>query len=229
MRRFLVFAGLASVLLAGPAASQSVDATTQRCIGSDAETKDLEARESVCLRELADKASRTGNVLSLKLDNGKTKTFRSNPEACGKDDANHCENYYLVGFHPSSGRYLVYGSYYESFDCKLVSARTGKATSFRNIPHFAPDGQTFFISGYDGTYDNWLGVGSMKSDPPALIWEKRSETYQDWQFVRWIDNDRIAVRDPGGNERCPGKDCEAVLKRTKGEWTLDRLPRSDIK
>jgi hypothetical protein len=50
----------------------------------------------MCLAELAARASRTGNVLSLKLDDGSTRTFRSNPEACKNDIADKCINYRLI-------------------------------------------------------------------------------------------------------------------------------------
>jgi hypothetical protein len=224
MRRAFAGALVAGVLLTGPAAAQSGESAAARCIGSDAESGDKKARERLCLKELADRAQRTGNTLTLRLDDGKTRVFRSEPGACAKDDASHCASYYLIGFLPSAGRYLIYGSYYESFDCKMVSAHTGKATSFRNIPRFAPDGTTFFVTGYDGTYDNWLGIGSIVSDPPALTWEMGPIVHESWEFVRWIDNDQIAFRDSGTSEKCPEGNCEAILKRTGTAWQLERLP-----
>jgi len=189
-----VLASLAVVSLAGPVtAPSSSEAAAVSCIGSDADVADLEAREAACLRELGKRASRTGNILSLKLDNGTTKTLRSNPEACKNDLADKCVRYRLVGFHPLAGRYLVYVTGYENFECQLVSARTGRATAFLNIPHFAPDGSTFFVTGYDGTYDNWIGIGSVASDPPALVWELGPNS-EGWEFLRWIDNDQVALR-----------------------------------
>ena len=137
---------------------------------------------------------------------------------------------YLVGFHPSSGRYLVYGTYYEGSDCKMVSARTGKATSFLDVPHFAPDGQTFFVTGVDGGYDNWLGVGSMTTDPPALQWRNQAEPDVYWHFVRWVDNDQIALSTHRKGETCSDGNCDSVLKRATDGWMLDRVQaRSDPK
>jgi hypothetical protein len=98
-----------------------------------------------------------------------------------------------------------------------VSVRTGKATTFRNVPHFAPDGSTFFVTGYDGAYDNWLGIGSVASDPPELVWEKDPTFGEEWEFVRWINNNQVALVDASKNE--------AVLKRTGDGWALERLPR----
>ena len=131
------------------------------CVSTDAASASPEEREVVCLRELAGHARRSGNLLWLRLANGTLKTFRNDPAACRNDDASNCIHYRLVGFHAASKRYLVFVSGYEDFQCLLVSARTGKMARFRNIPHFAPDGQTFFVTGYDGMYDNWLGIGSV--------------------------------------------------------------------
>jgi hypothetical protein len=209
-------------------APSSSGAAAASCIGSDADVADLEAREAGCLRELGKRASRTGNVLSLKLDNGTTKTFRSDPEACKNDRADKCVNYRLVGFHPLAGRYLVYVTGYENFECRLVSARTGRATTFLNIPHFAPDDSTFFVTGYDGNYDNWIGIGSVASDPPALVWEM-GPTMASWEFLRWITNDQVALRDTAQDESCPKGNCEAILKRTGDVWVIEHLLRPDPK
>jgi hypothetical protein len=112
MTHSLVVGLLAIVLLGGPTKAQSSQgAVAASCIGSDAGTPDPDARESICLHELRERASRTGNILSLSLDNGTSKLFRSNPDACQKDDAKNCVAYLVIGFHPSAGRYLVYVTY----------------------------------------------------------------------------------------------------------------------
>ena len=227
----------ALLLLAGcfgiPAATDPVEAPLNTvaagaCSESDADTKDLDASEALCLRELGTRASRTGHILLLKLDNGMTKTFRSDPEACKRDDAGKCVTYHLVGFHPASGRYLVYVQGYEDHECRLVSARTGKVTKLVDVPHFAPDGSTFFVTGYDNEYLNRIGIGSIASDPPALTWEKRQKgalnDHEEWQFVRWIDNDQVALRNTVQSGSCPQGDCEAILKRTGNSWAIENLP-----
>jgi hypothetical protein len=225
--QLLIVAFVVGVSLTASAMAQAAkegSASTTNCVGSDPDVADPKARELVCLRELGDRVSRKGNVLSLKLDDGRTKVFKSNPKACENDDASHCERYYLVGFHPPSGRYLVYATFYENSDCAMVSARTGKVTSFRDVPHFAPDGQTFFVTGVDGAYDNWIGVGSMASDPPALQWEQVAEQYVFWNFVRWVGNDRIELSTHKEDESCSDGNCDAVLTRTRAGWALERQP-----
>ena len=220
--RTLVLSSWLALCLAGPTLAQAGSETRATC-GSDAASASPDEREAICLRELAGRARREGNLLSLRLANGAMKAFRNNPAACHNDDAAKCIDFRLVGFHSASQRYLVFVSGYEDFQCWLVSARTGKATTFRNIPHFAPDGQTFFVTGYDGMYDNWLGVGSVASDPPALLWEQAANLYETWDFVRWIDNDRVAIHEKAENEGCPQGNCDAILKRTGTAWTFERV------
>jgi hypothetical protein len=188
MRRALVLAPLVVFLLAGPAKAQSDPGNSAAgCVGSDANNAKPEVREAACLLELKERASRVGKVLTLRLDNGTTKTFRSDPEARKNDLAKKCIDYRLVGFHPAAGRYLLYVAGYETSECRLVSARRGKATTFGGIPDFAPDGSTFFFTGNDDTGVSWMGIGSVASDPPVLLWQMGDN--EDWEFARWISNE----------------------------------------
>jgi len=216
---------LAILSLAGPAASQLNPHTAAAgCVGSDADITSPEAREATCLLELSERASRKGNVLSLRLDNATIKTFRSNPDACKNDLADKCVTFRLVGYHAAAGRYIVLVQGYEGYECRLVGARDGKATTFLGCPHFAPDSSTFFVTGYDGSYDNWIGIGSVASNPPALVWEQGPDVSHDWHFLHWIDNDQVALRDSAQTASCPDGNCEAVLRRTADGWVLQALP-----
>jgi hypothetical protein len=230
MRRILVLTSLGVLLLAGPAKAQSdPEKAAASCIASDADIEHLEAREAACLRELGERASRMGNILSLKLDNGTIKTFHSDPEACkGRDVGNKCVDFRLVGFRPSASLYLaslylLYVTGSHGSTCWLLSARTGLVTLSINIPHFAPDGSTFVITGRDGADNNWLGVGSTTSDTPTITWQMGPND-QNWEFLRWISNDQVALRDPSQDESCPDANCEAILRRAGDAWALERLP-----
>lgn len=189
------------------------------CVGSDAGSASPEAREVSCLRELAVRASRAGNVLTLRLNDGSAKSFRSNPEACRNDAADKCVTYRLVGFHAAAQRYLVHVARYEGVECRLVSARTGRATTLLDVPHFAPDGSTFVVTGFDYAFNSWITIGSVASDPPALSW-KSDPLREEWMFVRWIDNDEVAVRNTLKSASCPDGACDAILRRSGTSWTL---------
>jgi hypothetical protein len=208
-----------AVLLGSPAAAQTTSHFGPACIGTDADAADLQVREVACLFELRDRASRKGDILTLKLDNGTTKIYHSNP--CTNDSADNCASYRLVGYHVPTKRYLVCGAYYEEHDCKLVSARDGKTTTIANIPHFAPDGSTFIVMGdeYSGAL---VAIRTMSSNPPAPVWQLEGDDRFGWQFVRWIDNDRVALRLYSDAGSCPSGSCDAVLKRAASGWVLER-------
>ena len=219
-----LIATLAALTLTSPGAARLARAelatTAAACVGSDAGSASPEAREVSCLRELAARASRAGNVLTLKLNDGSTRSFRSNPEACKNDVADKCVTYRLVGFHAAAERYLVHVAGYENFECRLVSARTGRATALPGIPRFAPDGSTFVVTGVDEAYNNWITIGSVASDPPAVSWKSGSSIFEEWTFVRWINNDEVAMRNTVKSAACPDGACDAILRRSGTGWTL---------
>lgn len=229
-----ITASFAPLLLTGcfgtPAATDLVVAPLNAvaagaCTGSDADAAEPKARETVCLQELGQRASRKGNVLSLKLDDGTTKAFRSDPEACKRDDAERCGKYRLIGFHAASGHYVVHGQGYDDYDVRLVSARTGKATKLVDVPHFSPDGSTFVTARCDELACS-ISLGSIASDPAAIVWGKKDRELhgRGWKFLRWIDDDQAALRGTAHTEGCAGTACEAILKRVGSSWTIENLP-----
>jgi hypothetical protein len=222
----LVSAGLAQPNSARPAAG---------CVGVDYdEHADPKIRENACLSELRNSATRKGALLTLKLENGATKTFLSNPTACQSDDASRCTDYRLIGYHAAAHLYLIRGQGSQEHDCALVRSRDGKVTTLANVPHFAPDGSTFILVNDNATtirsFD--LAIGSITADGPALVWQRPPNDSEAFEFLRWIDRDRIAFEvryldqkpsEQKGSE-CPQKKCDAVLVRFGASWTTRRLP-----
>lgn len=198
------------------------------CSESGAEAKRPKAREAICLKALGAHASRKGKVLSLKLDDGTAKTFRNNTAGCD-DDPTKCEEYFLVGFYSAPGVYLLMVQRYEIYDFTLVNIHTGATREADGVPWFAPDNSTFF----DRHCDDTCSI-SVKSMAASAVWRmSSSEDAAKWEFVRWIDSDRIALKIAPRAERaqrapddttCPQGDCQAILKRTGGSWTIETLP-----
>jgi hypothetical protein len=227
----LALVGVAHAALVGGALAQpGSPRTAASCIGVDYDERaDSKARESACLSELRNSATRKGALLTLKLENGATKTFLSNPAACQNDDASRCADYRLIGYHASARQYLIRGQGSQQHDCALVRASDGKVTTLANVPHFAPDGATFILVNDNATsirpFD--LAIGSVTADGPTLAWQRPPNDSEVFEYQRWIDNDRIAfvVRylDQKGNE-CPQRKCDAVLVRFGASWTTLRLP-----
>jgi hypothetical protein len=215
--------GISAAIDPPPVVASANTVVVRACAESSADPKEPKAakvRETVCLKELAQQASRKGSVLSLKIDGGMTKTFRSNPAACKRDEAEKCAEYYLVGFDAAAGAYLVFAQGYENYDFKLVNVRTGETTVAEGVPRFAPDNSTFFARGcYDGCS---ISIKSTASSAPA--WQGSLDDGSDWDFVRWIDNDQVAFRTTKQSEHCPRGNCGAILKRISGAWKLESAP-----
>jgi hypothetical protein len=189
------------------------------CGESGADAKDPKAREAVCLKELGKQASRKGKVLSLQIDDGTAKTFRTETGGCNGDGNGKCEEYRLVGFYPLPGAYLVLSQGFEIYDFKTVNIHTGETKEFDGIPRLAPDNATFFVkSCNDGCT---ISIKSMISSAPPAWQTSSPDTDADWEFVRWIDNDQVALRISGKSNRCPQGSCEAVLKRASSSWTIE--------
>jgi hypothetical protein len=216
---------------AGPAAAQTAasNAVAETC-RADIDDKKLDAREVVCLRELGKlAASRKGDVLSLQLENGKSKAYQTNVRACETDDARNCVQYWLAGYHPVAHVYSIAIQYYEGSSVELVNARTGKTLLLPGVPYFSDDGSRFLVIDNDYAHggDDDLAVGITEGDVPALQWK---HTWQgepvEWRHQRWIDNDHVALRVfPADTEqKCPDNNCDAILVRFNDGWAIRRVP-----
>src|SRR5579872_2124769 len=172
MRNLLAMVSIIVWLPLGSVAAQDLpQLITPTCdLGDNRELYDVRDQEAACLRKFAERASRTGNLLTVKLDNGTTKLFRSNPCPEINDEGKKCVDYYLVGFHAASERYMISVDSDRINGCRLLSARTGRAITLPNVPTFAPDGMTFFVNWIDRSGD-WLAIGSAASDPPSITWK----------------------------------------------------------
>jgi hypothetical protein len=185
---------LPAVAVAQPPASAST-VTVTACTEAGADAKEPKIREAVCLKELKTLASRKGDVLSLKIDSGTAKTFRTDTKGCDTAVPGKCEEYRLVGLYPAyapAGAYILMEQGFESYGFKLVNVHTGETKDVAGVPRLAPDHSTYFVKSCpDGCT---VGVASMFSPGPSM-WEKSfPDPEADWEFVRWIDNDQVALR-----------------------------------
>ena len=216
-------------LLSGHAAAQpGTDAAPATC-GVDIDDQKADAVEAACLLEFAKRASRKGDRLTLRLENGASKVYRSDPKACAADDVQKCTYYRFVGYHAKAQAYSIAIQYYEGRGVELVSARTGNVLRLSGTPYFSADGSRFIVIdndyAYGGPYD--LAIGSTANSSFALEWQQESkEGPLEWRLQRWIDNDRIALRvfPAETGQKCPANDCDAILLRFQNSWALRRLP-----
>ena len=138
--------GCLSFLLPRCAAAQAGTNPAPATCGVDIDGEKADAVEAACLRELGKRASRKGDLLTLQLENGGSKTYRDdNAKACEADDTLKCTYYRLAAYHPQAKVYSIWIQYYEGSGVELLSARTGKVLLVSGTPYFSPDGSRFVV------------------------------------------------------------------------------------
>src|SRR5688572_23603663 len=90
------------------ASAQPKASATNVCPRTNAQ-QTLEDLERECLKQLSSLASRSGNDLILKLENGRSVTLKSNPAACEAIpvDFAACLIRRLVGYYPYARTFVV--------------------------------------------------------------------------------------------------------------------------
>jgi hypothetical protein len=194
------------------------------------------AAEAACLEKLADIAWRDGDWLRLKLANGKTKSYKSETQACLDNIVEECIIYRLAGFYPVHQMTLVYGVAYEGGGwVELVDRRTGSVLKLPGAPIFSPRGTRFVSAFCDGmgvdgcSFEIW----SMTSDPPQREWldtafDKSFETWRDdshfvLTMILWCD---VSMPMCNGNYRTRVSSVDAVL--VDGKWELRWPPKEQL-
>jgi hypothetical protein len=89
------------------------------------DAKAQEQQENLCLRILAKSAARQDDVLTLRLADGSSKTYRTNRKACDDDNGSECISYWLVGYHPTARLFILLTGDYDGFSAMFVSALDG--------------------------------------------------------------------------------------------------------
>jgi hypothetical protein len=171
------------------------------------------AVEAKCLARLLGIASRTGKLLSLKLENGQTKLFRNTDKCELVGDS--CTIMELVEYRPSQHVFVLSVQYYESSGSTIVSRRSGQV--FRIVdakPHFSPDGKRFAVVAFDNQDGiNEVSIFSTRAFPPLLEWRYTPKSFSiGFDFVGWDGNDRVKLSTLDHSE--------AEVSRTSTGWRL---------
>jgi hypothetical protein len=158
--------------------------------------------EAKCLAELHGIASRNGNVLNLRLDNGATKTFRSNPKACDDNVAEKCNVTTLIGYMPPQHMFVLRQGGYEIVRYLVISGQNGRSFELEAEPHLAPDGKRFLVVAVDemNGWERDVAIFSTSSFPPRLEWSYKTQApdgYAIYSFAGWDGNGRIKLRVTG--------------------------------
>jgi hypothetical protein len=211
--------GFCRVLLAGAALLITTPSFSQ-------ESSPIEAvrceREAECLRALKGRAGRQGDVLRLKMADGKWKTMRSNKKACDKDDAAKCVIRELRAYLPAQAIYVVEWTTAGDGGSEVLSATTGQTETLDTMPEFSPSGRWFVSVDPDELNERQYDIAIWSVEAGELKHEfsymRDAAAYEAWEFKGWDGEDRIKLRLTRPN--VPPVDTEAV--HTDAGWRLKR-------
>ena len=212
MRRFLLALGVAllwSVACQAYIESASVP-TGERglCDYTDlTEFVQFRAVEVGCLEKHPGKISRAGEMLIVRLDNGETKEYATNHQACDEGPVNDCSDFLFFGYIQAMNSVVLRRGCYEGCnDILFVSLFDGATVKAESIPHFSPKGDMFVVvAASDATEldtpDVWLF--EIRDQRPVAIFQHSNHAgYQFWSFVEWRGNAEVTLRAAATGPKC---------------------------
>jgi hypothetical protein len=153
--------------------------------------------EQACLKELAGAVRRDGAVLTLGLNNGKTKIM-SDTKECGADTEREadCVMYRLMG-HIGDRQFIVLVEPYECAYVLLVSRRTGEETPIGGWPHLSPNKKRFVVADTrdagNCAPDYAVAIFSLARDPPRLEGQFKPEGFGPYDVDAWNGESRVQL------------------------------------
>jgi hypothetical protein len=192
-----VSALVASCSALGPAPNLSLSTgPQQQAAATPSEHAVFCDKEAKCLEQLHGLASRNGDVLSLRLEGGETKTYKDDSAACNHA-GDSCSQTWLVGYLPVHQLFVLCNQGLQARHCSLISRRDGDAATLEAQPHFSPDGNRFLvIAADDSNGRNDVIVFNSGSFPPLREWiyvPKQPRTT--YAFLRWEGNNQVKLRE----------------------------------
>ena len=153
--------------------------------------------EGKCLKSLAGMATRDGDRLRLRLENGQTKTFTTTHQACEAGIYEKCLIYSLQGYFARHRHFLIdVGFLNHGGTTFLVSARTGKHIRLDAVPHYSPSGKRLAaVSASEGDEENSIEIWSTTGDLPRSEWRYTvpEGEYALYEFAGWDGDDRLKM------------------------------------
>ena len=192
----LLLSGSATIAQMLPSAAQgqasraTLPADAIRCV-----------EEADCLWHLKGRVERSGDVLRLKLEDGKTKELASNKKACEEHDTSQCLVQRLAAYLPTQQFYIVDVEIYESSRTAVVNARTGEEAILHTAPHFSPDGRWFVAADESADHDVaiWVTIPhpNLSFGPYQVFLHDGlgiESPARGWEFLAWEGNNRVRLK-----------------------------------
>lgn len=174
-------------------------------------------QESDCLEKLSGRARRDGDTLSLRLEGGKTKIFKTDRKACENDDAERCVVYELRAYRPGQHVYVVGWTLYEGEGAGLVDIKTGDVFVLPSVPVFSPSGLRFTATDNDfhGDPEFRVGIWSLEGGKAKQEFRYSSAdkmAVEVWNVVNWDGETRIRFEVGFEDASRAPAEADAILK-----------------
>jgi len=182
--------------------------------------------EKGCIKQFPSVFLRKKNVLQLKLQNGKTKSFTNNNS---DDDANAYRKYAVAAFYPQWNVAIIDVGYYEGAGVLVVSTSTGSSVTPLAWPHFSPSGKEFAaVESCQAEYcTDGVEIWSTAVDPPMRVYQSDPQASRWYWFDGWGSDDHLnlwvsqVVPTDVSSEDKPPKDAKrTVAVRNGQDWQL---------
>jgi hypothetical protein len=182
-----------------------------------------------CQNKLKGLFTREGDMLTLKLEGGKSKTYFGNRAACDGEhvDVEKCLVFAVLSYFPRTQSYLIERGYYECGAYLFVSRHTGSETVMYSIPVLSPNSK-YLLSidqsdACDRKYD--IAIWSIETDPPKLEFKYVAKQYENWEVTAWKNDTHMKMK-AFINGKAP-YDQEAELVRKNSGWALQLGRKTD--
>jgi hypothetical protein len=171
-------------------------------------------------------AKRNGGVLTLKLNNGKTKVISDSKECeepSKPENEGRCVGHALVGY-IEDRQFLVHVQPWECGYPLLVSRRTGEEMKLENWPNLSPSKKRFVVVTRfeECIIQHDVAIFSLASDPPRLEWTFTGDNNEDYDFDGWDGDNRVRLRATVRSVEGKLKEVATDLKLTAQGWQIRR-------
>ena len=224
----ILLVGLATILLGGTVLAQPREPASQVHCESTGKGEDSIQLERLCLARIGGVATRLGADLRLKLENGTTKTFTDERQACEQQNPAKCLEYRLAAYYSIPKLFVLEQLAYESSRVMVVNGRSGSITRMDVHPHLAPSGKRLVMAAAIEAWDveKEIAVYSVQKEKTELEWSYKAQDYEMWRFVAWDGDDRIKLEvelwTVGSNGKPTLAAQPAELRRTNAGWSLNK-------
>ena len=214
---------LFNAVLTLPVIAHPVPAMPQSAVATSEATPACKD-EKGCIKQFPNVFLRKKNVLWLKLQNGKAKTFTND-----NSDGDAYRKYSAAAFYPQWNVAIIEVGYYEGGDVLVVSTSTGSSVTPLAWPHFSPNGKEFAsVTSCQAYYcTDGVEIWSTAVDPPTRVYHRDPEADRWYWFGGWGNDDqlnlwvsRVAPPDDSSDDKPPKDAKRTAVVRNAQDWQL---------